>query len=270
MRTLKGHTILYDAVCPMCRLYTGAFIRSGMLDAAGRTPYQELPAGGCPGLDRARAVNEIALVNRATGEVTYGVDSLFKILEHRWPVLRPLFRFRVFAGLMRRAYALVSYNRRLIMPAAGEGAGTAPAFHRGWRAAWIGVAWLLTATLLRRYDTRLEGVIPAGGFWREYLVCGGQLLWQGALVRRLAPRRCWDYLGTMMTVSLAGALALTILAPLLDLFQLHNPWVAAAVFGSVAGLMLAEHLRRCRLLELPWTVSAGWVLYRVLLLFFIL
>jgi predicted DCC family thiol-disulfide oxidoreductase YuxK len=41
MKTLKDHTLLYDATCPMCRLYTRAFVSSGMLDQEGRAPYQE-------------------------------------------------------------------------------------------------------------------------------------------------------------------------------------------------------------------------------------
>lgn len=269
MKTLKDHTLLYDAACPMCRLYSSAFIKTGLLDAAGRAPYQELQEGSCPSLDRTRAVNEIALVNRVTGEVTYGVDSLVHILGHRWPWLINLFRFRPFARVARGAYALVSYNRRVIMPDPGDVSGAAPAFHRGWRAAWIVVAWLLTAFLLQRYSWRFHGILPVGAPWREYAGCGGQLLWQGLLVGIVRRKQLWDYLGTMMTLSLGGALALLLLGGFLDAFGLADPWVAAGVFGSVAGLMLAEHARRCRLLRLPWTVSASWVLYRLLLLYLI-
>lgn len=44
MRTLKDHVILYDEECPMCKLYTSAFVKSGMLEETGRTCYQQLPA----------------------------------------------------------------------------------------------------------------------------------------------------------------------------------------------------------------------------------
>ena len=80
MKTLKDHTILYDEVCPLCNAYTGAFVRTGLLDPDGRAPYQQLPATTT--IDRTRAADEIALVNKRTGEVHYGIQSLFLIIGH--------------------------------------------------------------------------------------------------------------------------------------------------------------------------------------------
>lgn len=77
MKTLKYHIILYDAECPMCKMYTKGFVNSGMLDNTGRAPYQEMPSMVCPYVDQQRAINEIALVNTQTGEVDYGIKSLF-------------------------------------------------------------------------------------------------------------------------------------------------------------------------------------------------
>jgi hypothetical protein len=87
MKTLAGYTILYDAECPMCNLYSKAFVKTGMLDNSGRVPYQQMPANVCPYVDRQRAVNEIALVNSQTGEVNYGIRSLFKVIGNSFPVL---------------------------------------------------------------------------------------------------------------------------------------------------------------------------------------
>jgi len=41
-------------------------------------------------------------VNQETGEVTYGVKSLFKILANALPALRYVFNFEPFIGLMSR------------------------------------------------------------------------------------------------------------------------------------------------------------------------
>jgi len=100
MKTLKDHTILYDEVCPMCNLYTGAFVKSGMLDKNGRHSYQQMPMEFCNKVDREKAVNEIALVNKKTGKVYYGVESLFKIIGNSWPLFNPLFRFKPFAWIV--------------------------------------------------------------------------------------------------------------------------------------------------------------------------
>ena len=67
MKTLNNHLILFDAECPMCRLYTNAFVSTGLLEKDGRMAYQELPADACPILDRQRAADEIALINQQTG-----------------------------------------------------------------------------------------------------------------------------------------------------------------------------------------------------------
>jgi hypothetical protein len=76
MANLSDHLILYDAECPMCRSYTRAFVKTGMLDNNGRAAYQQEQAvQACPMVNLQRAVNEIALVNRQTGEVTYGIES---------------------------------------------------------------------------------------------------------------------------------------------------------------------------------------------------
>ena len=114
MKTLKNHTILYDEVCPMCNAYTSAFVKTGMLDKDGREPYQNMSCNYASKVDTLRAVNEIALVNKETGEVEYGIRSLFIILGNSFPSstrYRPLsilkFRAGTPAQLCRDATAKV-------------------------------------------------------------------------------------------------------------------------------------------------------------------
>jgi predicted DCC family thiol-disulfide oxidoreductase YuxK len=107
MKTLKDHTIYYDAVCPMCRTYTGAFVKTGMLDNQGRAAYQDMTTEEAGMICPERAVNEIALLNRKTGQVHYGIDSLLLIIGTSFPFLKPLFRwplFRWFADKVIQVY----------------------------------------------------------------------------------------------------------------------------------------------------------------------
>jgi predicted DCC family thiol-disulfide oxidoreductase YuxK len=46
MKTLHNHIILYDAECPMCNLYTSAFVRNGLLD--NREAYQQYSGATLP------------------------------------------------------------------------------------------------------------------------------------------------------------------------------------------------------------------------------
>lgn len=270
MKTLKNHLILFDAECPMCRLYTQAFVESGMLDKEGRTAYQDLPAAACPMLDRQRAVNEIALVNQETGEVTYGIGSLFKIIGSSFPLLRPLFLFRPFIWLMSKLYGFISFNRRVIIPASAttHEFELQPTFKLRYRVAYLLFTWLLTSFILAAYAPLMQELLPQGSAYREYFICGGQLFFQGVLISFIRPDKRWDYLGNMMTISFAGALLL--LPPMLLANWVHlHPLFYAAWFMGVAGVMLLEHIRRSRLLNLGWALTSTWVLYRVLVLLFI-
>jgi uncharacterized membrane protein len=267
MKTLHGFIILYDAVCPLCRVYTNAFVQTGMLDQEGRQTYQEMPAACAVHVNQERAVNEIALVNPATGEVFYGIESLLKILGHAWPVFRPLFSCGLFIGMMKILYRFISYNRRVFLPVAVgiEPEAVQPGFHCGYRAAFLVFSWLLVSVILHWYGAGLVPVLAKGEWYREPLICGGQLLFQGLCVGVLAPRKIWDYLGNMMVVSLLGAIVLFLFGLILKAVSAGAIWYAGA-FLLTAGAMLLEHVRRCKLMEMSIGFSISWVLYRLLLL----
>ncbi|WP_207534380.1 DUF393 domain-containing protein [Desertivirga arenae] len=271
MKALKNHLILFDAECPMCRIYTSAFVKGGMLDANGRAAYQELPEQACPMLDRQRAANEIALVNQETGEVTYGIESLFKVFAVAFPVFKPLFLFKPFVWIMSKVYAFIAFNRRVIVPPSEAGANYAiqPSFKLGYRVAYLIFTWLVTASILSAYTQLLQGLIPAGEVLREYLICGGQILFQGIIISFIDRGKRWDYLGNMMTISMAGALLLLPFQILHHWFS-FSPTIYAVYFMAVAGLMLLEHIRRTKLLKTGWTLTLTWVLYRLLILLLIL
>ncbi|PST84350.1 DUF393 domain-containing protein [Pedobacter yulinensis] len=267
MKTLHHHLILFDAECPMCRAYTRLFTGAGILDKTGRQAYQELEEGQCPLVDRQRAVNEIALVNTQTGEVTYGIHSLLKVIGHAIPLLRPVFGFAPLIWLLSEIYAFVSYNRRVLVPAAAR-AGIQPDFRPGYRAAYLVFALAVTVLLLNHYTTAMAPLVPSAGPFRELWICSGQLLVQAIIMVIYARNKTWDYLGNMVTVSLAGAILLQL--PLLagKALGLPEPFFVAA-FLAVAGLMLFEHMRRCRLLELGGLPTLTWLGFRLVMLHFI-
>ena len=176
MKTLHNHVILFDDECPMCYAYTKTFIKTGMLAKNGREAYQNMPADICPLVDRQRAANEIALVNTQTGEVTYGIQSLFKIIGYAMPVFNTLFLFSPFVYFMRKLYAFISYNRKVIIPAKVKENTIQPSFKIQYRIAYLIFAWLMTAYILTAYAQLLIHFVPLGGTYREYLICGGQML----------------------------------------------------------------------------------------------
>jgi hypothetical protein len=111
-------------------------------------------------------------------------------------------------------------------------------------------------------------LLPVGTSYREYLVCGGQIFFQGVIVNIIAETKKWAYLGNMMTISFAGAL---LLLPGLVIAAFVNlpPLFYVCYFMGVAGLMFLEHIRRVKLLQLGWTLTISWACYRLLVLLLI-
>lgn len=269
MKPLENHTILFDEDCPMCHAYTGAFIKFGWLPKNGREAYQNMPKTICNLIDHQRAVNEIALVNNLNGEVTYGVSSLFKIIENACPVFKPLFLFSPFVWLMRKFYAFVSYNRKLIIPAKLKENVLQPSFSLKYRLVYLVFAWTVTSVILTKYATLLTDFVPIGSDYREYLICGGQIIFQAGIILFYKKDKLWDYLGNMMTISLAGAFFLSPALLIHHFFQINSIFYLL-YFLATAALMLLEHLRRCKILNLDWTMSITWVIYRIMVLILIL
>jgi len=264
MKVLKNYLILFDEECPMCRAYTGAFVRSGLVDKDGRAAYQELSAQACPMVDRQRAANEMALVNQETGEVTYGIESLFKIFALTMPFFGPLFRFKPFVWIMSKVYAFIAYNRRVIVPPSkGEGFQFQPIFKFHYRVAYLIFTWFATAFILTFYTGLMKDLLPVGHAYREYFICGGQILFQGLVIILVNKNKTWGYLGNMMTISCAGSLLLLPVMLLSVWFSL-SPVFYIVWFLVVFGLMLLEHIRRCGLLKIGWVLTVTWLLYYVL------
>jgi predicted DCC family thiol-disulfide oxidoreductase YuxK len=265
MKTLHNHVILYDADCPMCNLYTKAFVKTGMLDSHGRVPYS--PNTLPPQVNAKRACNEIALVNCATQEVTYGIDSLFKILAIRFSFLNPLFKLSIFRAVVSQLYAFISYNRKVIAPAPQTENSCTPDFNLSYRVAYLIFAWIITSIILTSYAPHLP--IPATSFGREFLICGGQLLFQGSIVWLINRNQAWNYLGNLMTVSLSGAL---ILLPMLAIYSLSAipAFGFIAWFAVVVTLMLFMHIHRVKLLGISAWLTLTWIGYRLFVLGLIL
>lgn len=115
----------------------------------------------------------------------------------------------------------------------------------------------------------MNGIVAQGNGLREYFICGGQIIFQGAVLLAVNRNKLWDYLGNMMTISFAGTLFLAIITGIGGLIHLTSI-VYTLFFLLTAGLMLLEHMRRCKLLDLGWKPSATWILYRVFVLVLIL
>jgi predicted DCC family thiol-disulfide oxidoreductase YuxK len=263
---MKNYVLIFDAECPICKTYSDAFVKAGMLDKNGRESYQDMSNQTCSLIDKKRARNEIALVNTNTGEVSYGIDSIFKVVVNSYPVFKKLFSFSPFYWIMKRLYFFISYNRKVIIPGNSKEDTCTPDLNIKYRWVYIVFTWVISSIILTRYSHLLTGLIPASKFYREFIICGGQIIFQAVVIRFIAKDKVHEYLGNMMTISFFASLLLLVFMEIADLLTITNPLIYASFFMLVVAGMLFEHARRMKLIGIPWIASIGWVTYRLIVL----
>ena len=138
--------------------------------------------------------------------------------------------------------------------------------HLAWRWAYLVAAWLVISVILGYYGELLTPIVPDQGFYREFVMCAGQVVFQTLFIGHLTQGRLMHYLGNMMTVSLIGSL---ILLPVL-LLALATGWEAPGFYTSffmlVVVIIILIHKNRVERLGLHWLITVSWVAYRCLLL----
>lgn len=151
----------------------------------------------------------------------------------------------------------------------GNYVGVQPSLKWAYRFAFLLFTWFFTGFILTAYVELLKELMPVGHAYREYLICGGQIVFQGMIIGFLFPAQRWTYLGNMMTISFAGALLL-LPGLLLAQYLILPALFYALYFMGVAGIMFLEHIRRTRLLQLGNALTSSWVAYRIMILLIIL
>jgi hypothetical protein len=266
MKTLENNILIYDCDCPMCNVYSGAFIKSGMLEQQGRMPYNEMTVPIKNLLDLERSRNEIALVDIKQNKVIYGLDSLVTILGNNFPFIKIIFRFSPLYWFMKKVYSFISYNRKVIAPTRElnpEGA-CIPDYNVKYRITFIALSSLFVAWILNLYFANISSIKNnPHGFLMEWFITIDQLLILGWLVAGIKREMVLHYLGHNMVVSVIGALLL-LPAVWLSGFLLNiSEFVYIGYFAFPATVMLWQHIRRIKILGLPSAVTLTWIMYRV-------
>jgi hypothetical protein len=267
MRTLEHHTLLYDENCPLCQVYTSGFIKTGMLDKNGRQPFNSISNKDQNFIDISRASNEIALVDNQNKTVTYGIDSLLKVIGYRFPLIENIGKFRPMNVLLRKLYSFISYNRKVIIPNKENTSNQLqciPSFNVKYRLLYILFSVIITMFTLFHFSKTIS-TLPQGSLTREGLITLGQLLFQGMLIYKLDKKTILNYFGNLMTISLMGSLLLIPLLIINSIIQIHET-IVLLWFGITVFIMFIEHFRRIKLLKLPSFLSYTWVVYRILIL----
>lgn len=268
MKTPKNITLIYDSECPICISYTNLFIKQNLLDKKGRVAYNELSNGLKIAINTDRARNEIALLDHETGKVTYGAESISKILANKWPIIGKLYKIEFIKYIVTKLYFFISYNRKIILPTSELKDTCVPDVRYKYRWLYMIMSWLIISPILFHYSKIILPEFTSSNMNLDLIISGGQIIFQSIALFALKQKKKMDYLGNMMTVSLAGAI---LLIPILiiNLF-ITIPTITLGWFFIVVTFMFIEHWRRVKLLGLSWILTPSWMLYRILVLMAIL
>lgn len=252
----QDNILIYDDDCPMCRAYSGAFTRMGLLKKENRVPFHSIPDESFAGkMDPIKSKNEIPLINLQTGETLYGTEALIEILSQRWPFFRyfktnPLLHF-----LSRRAYFFVSYNRKVIVPATPKPGSVdcSPSFSLPYRLSFILMAIGLGSVFYKMafphlaYQNQISiGILALG------IQCIGFLFVQKEKIA--------DYAGNIALLWFLQGFVLYLTRSVQSLFH-SSFWV---LYPGIFMLFCLAHFRRSNLLQTNMPIQALWLLNQLL------
>jgi len=143
--------------------------------------------------------------------------------------------------------------------------------HANWFKVAVMVTGIaVTAFTLSQYAQLIQHLLRIRYNWQfELYMVLGMLLFQYPFIYKIAWQLKLDYYYNMLIVSLIGS---GLLAPLLILNYCRDcsDTFNIIYFFTVVLFMFFNHKERVRRLKLPLYISYSWVLYRLLILIFIL
>ena len=265
MKALQTKAIIYDDHCPMCAFYTKGFVKMGVLDACNRIPFSKLEEKNLlHKLDFDRARHEIPLVDLFSGETIYGLDSMIYVLKQKFPIIGRIMKIKPLYWFFKKLYKLVSYNRRIIIPAEKRQneIDITPDFNLKYRLLFVAFAVLFSVLITYLFGEITSNYLPitqqANSGLRMLAIAGTGWFIQIAVAGFFmdAEKRI-DYIGHLSVLMMAGVL---ILIPSLIISPLTNYTFSFIPIISVlcsSAFMLWQHYKRVKLLQLSqlWTIS---------------
>jgi len=283
MEVIANKAIIYDDTCPLCVWYTGAFVKTGMLEKDNRISFNELNEKTtiAANMDMHRSRHEIPLVDLEGGETLYGLDSLAFILSQKMPFIGWSLKLRPLRAFFKILYNIVSYNRRVIVGAAkthSTGFDCTPDFHVVYRLIYIVLAILMGISGAYFFGRGIvhSGAIYTVGFLNLLILWTGVIGWgiYGliTLVTVSDNRTRIEYFGQLATIVLMGLgvyivlMGFVVLIPTMDLATLGSAFAVAVSFL----VMCRAHFRRLKVVDLDNWRMIVWILSFVVAVFVVL
>jgi hypothetical protein len=129
---------------------------------------------------------------------------------------------------------------------------------------------VITTLVLQRFSDFVEHLLAVDYDWRfELAMVTGQVVFQALFILRRGLREIIAYTSRLLLVSLVGSL---LLLPAIgwNSIYIHHDLVNLGWFFSVVVVMFFLHKQYVEELKWPWYLCYTWVLYRFIILIFII
>jgi hypothetical protein len=268
MKSLPNKAIIYDDQCPACQLYTSGFVKWGLVEQQNRIPFTQITHSETVSqLDLQRAKHHIPLIDLKGGETLYGLDALVFLLNQKIPFLKALLSIKPVYSFFSGFYNIISYNRRIIIPAYSPASGfdCSPDFSLRYRIYFIALAVAIASIITYGFGASLShfpGSVIGG---LDMLLMAGtgwvvQILVALCVPVLFQPRQRINYIAHLGVIMVIGVL---ILLPgmCLNAFTAYQyPVIPVISVLLSSGPMLWQHISRVRHLRLNQIWTIGWFL----------
>jgi len=197
-------------------------------------------------IDFDKSRNEIPLLDTSTNKVVYGIDALLEILNQKIPFIKATGNFAPLKWLLKKAYKLVSFNRKLIVAKkCGQGSiDCSPDSNYSYRFIFMAVCLLLNTLMLFPFQNDLFGKLSyyhldiyqlqAAHFAFVIINC--------TLAFNFSKARGYEYLGQVNMLALTAILLLTPLFIINNFF--FTEWLSTVWLIIVSAIIFKEYIRR--------------------------
>jgi hypothetical protein len=241
--------IIYDDSCPMCSVYTKAFVRTGFITQEGRRSFSNIDAEILKQLDNYKCRNEIPLVDTSNNSVKYGIDALLEILNVKIPLIKTIGTFKPVNWFLKKLYNLISFNRRVITASKlnNNGFDCTPDFNLKYRLLFLFLGLSFNTIML---IPEFRNVLSKSAFnntsaAKLQSAHFALVLVNVALALKLSGRKALEFLGQINVLALLTTLLL------LPLCLLNSLFIIPATLNDVLLLILflfilTEYKRRMK------------------------
>ena len=237
-------TLIYDNECPLCVAYTGAFVKTGLLEKEGRKNFNEIPESDLENLDKKRCHNEIPLLDNETGKTWYGIDALLEVLGAKMPLVKKIGQLSLINWLLKKLYKLISYNRKVIVAAKAKGYDCSPDFNTRYRVLFLLIGLTINSWLFTLYFPVFnKSIFSNAGFVEMQLAHFSFVAVNITIAAFLGKQKGLEYLGQVNMIAL---LSMLLILPLNLVENNINAELVNFVLGLICFFSAREYIRRMR------------------------